>query len=131
VSNVPLGNGHYCRTSKRSHQHDESEAKEVSIPQLNAEQVALLESMVNGLGAFSQAVPDPKLDTVNDYHEAMRTMMDNEQLVILGLIKEITEEPATKDKLATIFAMTNRLFRVYELTEIGRKMFDGVKRKIQ
>ena len=131
MSNVPLGNGHYCRTSKRSHQHDESEAKEVSIPQLNAEQVALLESMVNGLGAFSQALPDPKLDTVNDYHEAMRTMMDNEQLVILGLIKEITEEPATKDKLATIFAMTNRLFRVYELTEIGRKMFDGVKRKIQ
>ena len=104
----------------------------MSIPQLNAEQVALLESMANGLGAFSQAVPDPKLDTVNDYHEAMRTMMDNEQLVILGLIKEITEEPATKDKLATIFAMTNRLFRVYELTTTGKLMFsDADKRKVQ
>jgi hypothetical protein len=103
----------------------------MAIPTINAEQVALLESMANGLGAFSQAVPDPKLDTVNDYHEAMRTMMDNEQLVILGLVKEITEETTTKVKLATIFAMTNRLFRVYELTAVGKAMFGGPERKIQ
>ena len=104
----------------------------MSIPQLNAEQVALLESMVNGLGAFSQVIPDAKLESYKDYTEAMEVVRDNEQLVILGLIKEITEEPTTKDKLATIFAMTNLLFRVYEITEIGRKMFSGAnERKIQ
>jgi hypothetical protein len=131
VSNVPLGNGHYCRTSKRSHQHDESEAKEVSIPQLNAEQVALLTSMANGLGVFSQVIPDTKLESYKDYTEAMEVVRDNEQLVILGLLKEITDEPDTKEKLINVYAMTHRMWRVYEITEIGRKLFDGVERKIQ
>jgi hypothetical protein len=103
----------------------------VSIPQLNAEQVALLESMVNGLGAFSQAVPDPKLESYKDYTEAMEVVRDNEQLVILGLIKEITDEEAIKEKMANIYAMTSRLWRVYEITAIGKAMFDGIERRIQ
>ena len=131
MSNVPLGNGHYCRTSKRSHQHDESEAKEVSIPQLNAEQVALLTSMATGVGAFSQVIPDAKLESYKDYTEAMEVVRDNEQLVILGLIKEITDEEAIKEKMANIYAMTSRLWRVYEITAIGKAMFDGIERRIQ
>jgi hypothetical protein len=49
--------------------------------------------------------------------------------VILGLLKEITDE--CSEKLAEMFAKVHRLFRVFEITEIGRKMFDGVERKIQ
>jgi hypothetical protein len=101
----------------------------MAIPQLNAEQVALLESMVSGVGAFSQATPDAKLDNYKDYTEAMESVRDNEQLVILGLIKEITDDH--KDKIANLYSITNRMFRVYEITEIGRRLFDGVKRTIQ
>jgi hypothetical protein len=95
----------------------------LAIPQITADQVALLESMANGLGAFSQAVPDAKQDSAKDYEFAMNIYRDNEQLVILGLIKDITETDACKDKLVTLFSMTGRMFRVYEITPVGRLMF--------
>lgn len=100
------------------------------IPQINATQVALLESMVNGLGAFSQAVPNAKQDAAKDYEAAMESVRDNEQLVILGLIKDITDTEACKDKIATLFSMTGRLFRVYEISETGRLMFSGVNERV-
>jgi hypothetical protein len=101
----------------------------MSIPTINAEQVTLLENMANGLGAFSQAVPEEAKDGKECYEASMAIVRDNEQLVILGLIKEITDQCG--DKLATMFAMTSRLFRVYELTEVGKAMFGGPERKIQ
>jgi len=101
------------------------------IPEITAQQVVLLTEMVQGLGAFSQAVPDSKVDSAADYENMMDSVRDNEQLVILGLIKEITDEQTTKEKLATMFAMTGRLFRVYQVTDITRKLFDGVERKVQ
>ena len=103
----------------------------MAFPQLNAEQVVLLTSMATGVGAFSQVIPDAKLESYKDYTEAMEVVRDNEQLVILGLIKEITDEEAIKEKMANIYAMTSRLWRVYEITVIGKAMFDGVERKIQ
>lgn len=101
----------------------------MAIPQLNASQVTTLKDMSNGLGAFSQAVPDQKKDLAADYEAAMEVVRDNEQLVILGLIKDITEQCG--DKLATMYAMTDRLFRVYEITDIGRRMFIGPDRTVQ
>jgi hypothetical protein len=104
----------------------------MGIPQLNPEQVnTLTEMSTNGLGAFSQAVPDAKFDSAADYEKEMEMVRDTEQLVILGLIKEITDESTTKDKLVTMFAMSGRLFRVFQITDIGKRMFDGVKRTIQ
>ena len=102
----------------------------MSFPQLNASQVETLMDMANGLGAFSQVVPDPKKDLAADYEAAMEIVRDNEQLVILGLINDITDQCG--DKLATMYAMTDRLFRVYQITDVGQRMFQGVeKRTIQ
>jgi len=101
------------------------------IPELNVEQVTLLTNMASGLGAFSQVVPDPKLDKASDYETIIESVRDNEQLVILGLIKELTDEPSTKEKIVTLFSMTGRMFRVFEITDIARKLFDGVERPIQ
>ena len=102
----------------------------MAIPQINASQVTTIMDMANGLGAFAQAVPDPKKDTKETYDAAMEVVRDNEQLVILGLIKDITDQCG--DKLATMYAMADRLFRVYQITEVGQKMFQGVeKRTIQ
>jgi hypothetical protein len=103
----------------------------MAIPEITAQQVALLIEMVQGLGAFSQATPDPKLDSAKDYEAAMEIVRDNEQLVILGLLKEITDTPTCKEKLVTMFAMTGRLFRIFEVTDITRRLFDGVNRTIQ
>jgi hypothetical protein len=103
----------------------------LSIPELNVEQVTLLTNMASGLGAFSQVVPDSKLDKASDYEAIIESVRDNEQLVILGLIKELTDEPSTKEKIVTLFSMTGRMFRVFEITDIARKLFDGVERTIQ
>jgi hypothetical protein len=128
---MPLGNRNNCWSGINSNQPTQSKEKEVSIPQLNAEQVALLTSMATGVGAFSQVIPDAKLDSYKDYTDAMEVVRDNEQLVILGLVKEITDEEAIKEKMANIYAMTSRLWRVYEITAIGKAMFDGIERRIQ
>lgn len=103
----------------------------MSFPQLNADQVELLTNMTNGLGVFSQVIPDTKLESYKDYTEAMEVVRDNEQLVILGLLKEITDEPDTKEKLINVYAMTHRLWRVFQITEIGKAMFDGIERRLQ
>jgi hypothetical protein len=103
----------------------------MAIPSITAKQVVLLTEKVQGIGAFSQAVPDPKLDAANIYEPAMEELRETEQLVILGLLKEITDEPACKDKLVTLYAMTSRLFRIFEVTDISRRLFDGVQRTIQ
>ena len=99
----------------------------MSFPQLNKSQVTTLADMANGVGAFSQAVPDPKKDLAADYEAAMEVVRDNEQLVILGLIKDITDQCG--DKLAVMFSMTDRLFRVYQITEVGQSMFQGVEQR--
>jgi hypothetical protein len=97
----------------------------MSFPQLNQSQVATLSEMSNGTGAFVQAVPDPKKDLAATYIEAMEAVRDNEQLVILGLIKEITDQCG--EKLSEMYAATGHLARVFQITEIGQKMFEGSK----
>ena len=86
--------------------------------------------LANGMGAFSQAIPDKLFDSAEDYEAAMDTVRDNEQMVILGLIKEITADCG--DKLAVMHSMTNRQFRVFQITDTGTKMFEGSdKRTVQ
>ena len=101
----------------------------MSFPQINQDQVDALTGMATGLGAISVAVPDMKKDSYESYNLMTSEICDLNQLVILGLVKEITDQ--CSDKLATMYAMSQRNFRVFEITDIGRKMFDGVERKIQ
>ena len=102
----------------------------MAIPTITQDQVDLLESMASGLGAFSMATPEEAKDGKEAYEAAMETVRDNEQLLIMGLIREITE--AQMDKIATLFSMTERQFRVFEITDTGRKMFSNAdKRMIQ
>ena len=100
----------------------------MAIPQLNAEQVQDLKNMCGPVDAFSQVVPIEELDKEN-YPHFMDKVRDTEQLVILGLVEDITDK--CSEKLANIYAMTNRLFRVYQITPTGRKMFEGPDRTIQ
>lgn len=92
----------------------------MGIPQINEEQVRDLQNMCGPITAFSQVVPEEKLDGPN-YAVFMDKTRDTEQLVILELVKEITD--SCGDKLAEIYSMTNRRFRVFEITDIGRAMF--------
>ena len=96
------------------------------FPQINATQIETLVEMANGTGAFVQAVPDPKKDLAATFIEAMETVRDNEQLVILGLIKEITDQCG--EKLSEMYATTGHLARVFQITEIGQSMFQGTKK---
>ena len=101
----------------------------MSFPQINQDQVDALTGMATGLGAVSVAVPDVKKDSYEDYNLMTAELCDLAQLVILGLLKEVTDQ--CSDKLATMYAMSQRNFRVFEITDIGRRMFDGVERRIQ
>jgi hypothetical protein len=99
----------------------------VNIPQLNAEQVQDLKNMCGPIDAFSQVVPNEIADGPS-YARYMEKVRDTEQLVILGLIKDITDDCG--DKLASIYAMTNRMFRVYQITDTGRLMFQDERTTI-
>jgi hypothetical protein len=101
----------------------------MAIPQINSEQVSALTGMATGYGAISVVVPDAKLDGYDKYNTLTAELCDLNQLVILGLLKDITDQCG--DKLATMYAMSNRHFRIFEITEVGRKMFDGINRSIQ
>lgn len=99
----------------------------MGIPQLNEEQVRDLQNMCGPINAFSQVVPEEKTDGPN-YVVYMDKVRDTEQLVILGLIKEITDQ--CSEKLANLYSMTSRMFRVFEITDIGRAMFSKPDRAI-
>lgn len=98
----------------------------MAFPQINEEQVQTLKDMCGAIGAFSQVVPEEKADGPN-YTVFMDKVRDTEQLVILGLIREITKDCG--EKLANIYSMTSRMFRVFEITDIGRAMFSAPERK--
>jgi hypothetical protein len=92
----------------------------MGIPQINESQVQRLVNMCGAINAFSEVVPEEKLDGPN-YEHFMDELRDTEQLVILGLIREITDQCG--EKLANIYSMTSRMFRVFEITNVGRAMF--------
>lgn len=99
------------------------------IPTVNQYQVDAMVEMATGMGATSLPVPDVKADSYEKYNALTAELCDLNQLVILGLLKDITKDCG--DKLATMYAMSSRQFRIFEITEIGRKMFDGVERRAQ
>lgn len=101
----------------------------MTIPQIKQSQVDTLVEMSQGLGAMSLPVADTKKDSHEKYNALTEELCDMNQLVILGLLKDITDDCG--DKLAMMYAMSNRLFRVFEITDIGRAMFDSVERKVQ
>lgn len=99
------------------------------IPEINEAQLFTLKEMVSGTNAFSQLVPDPAKDTPSDLVKWNKGEAETQQLVDLGLIVETTEQ--CKDQISRVFLQTNRLFRVFETSEICKAMFNGQERSIQ
>ena len=101
----------------------------MSFPQINAEQEAALTEMAAGSGAISVMLPDAQKDNYEKYNLLSAELCDLNQLIILGLLKDISADCG--EKLATMYGISGRMWRVYQITDIGRKLFDGVERKIQ
>jgi hypothetical protein len=92
----------------------------MGIPELKATQVKTLRDTCAEFGAFSQVVPEEKLDGT-EFNEAMEQLRDTEQMLILGLIKEITEEHA--EKVGRLLSITGRQWRIFQMTPMGLAMF--------
>ena len=101
----------------------------MAIPEIKQSQVDTLVEAATGMGAFSIPVPDMKKDTFEKYQQMSEELCDLNQLAILGLFKDITSDCG--DKLATMFSMSGRMFRVFEITPIGKAMFGAPTRTIQ
>jgi len=99
----------------------------MSIPELNEAQVHTLYEMIAGTDAFSQIVPDETRDSAKDYAAWMKGVGETDQLVELGLVKEITEQCSSQ--LANVFLQTNRKFRIFEATPYTRLMFSGTEKR--
>ena len=99
----------------------------MSIPELNEAQVHTLYEMIAGTDAFSQIVPDESRDSAKDYAAWIKGVGETDQLVELGLVKEITEQCSSQ--LANVFLQTNRKFRIFETSEVGRLMFSGTEKR--
>ncbi len=92
------------------------------ITEITAEQVRALEEMCGPINVFSQIVPEKEKDG-NRYEEWIQLTAETEQLVILGLIREITKDHT--QRLGEVFLETNRHYRVFEITPVGKAMFGG------
>jgi hypothetical protein len=101
----------------------------MAIPQINQYQVDAMTAMATGVGGSALPVPDSKADSYVKYSAMQEELCDLNQLVILGLLKDITQDCG--DKLAAMYAMSQRHFRIFEITNVGRKLFDGVDRILQ
>ena len=102
----------------------------MGIPEIKQSQVDTLISMATTWGGmFTQAVPEEAKDGKENYEAAMEELRDTEQLVILGLIKESTDK--YNQKVATLYAMTDHQWRVFEITDVGRAMFTATTKGIQ
>ena len=99
------------------------------IPSINEAQLHTLNEMVSGTNAFSQLVPDPSKDTPSDLAWWQKGEAETQQLVDMGLIVETTEQ--CKDQISRVFLTTNRLFRVFETTDIAKQMFSDTHRTVQ
>ena len=92
------------------------------ISEITEGQVRSLEEMCGDISVFSQIVPEQDKDG-DRYDEWMKLTAETWQLVILGLIKEITDDH--KQRLGEAFLETNRHYRVFEITPVGKAMFGG------
>jgi hypothetical protein len=99
----------------------------MNIPEINAAQVHTLHEMVNGTDAFSQIIPDAEKDSKTDFEAWTKGGEETQQLVDLGLIIEITEKCSSQ--LANVFLQTNRKFRIFETSEVGRLMFANTEKR--
>jgi hypothetical protein len=96
-----------------------------NVPEINAAQLHTLKEMVKGTNAFSQLVPDETKDSAKDNAAWTKGLAETQQLVDLGLIKEITDQ--CNDQLANVFLQTQRKFRIFETTDITKQMFSGIE----
>lgn len=102
----------------------------MGIPQINESQVEAMESLCVGLDAFTFVIPEEEKDGPVLYKAAMEQLLDLGQLVILGLLKDISKEQSYK--VAQLFVETKRVANIYQITKVGRQMFEGLaKRTVQ
>jgi hypothetical protein len=97
------------------------------IPEVNTAQVQTMVEIVNGTNAFSQIIPDSEKDSKTDFEAWTKGGLETQALVDLGLIEEITDKCSSQ--LANVFLQTNRKFRIFEVTDTGRRMFSGIERR--
>jgi hypothetical protein len=94
------------------------------IPEITQSQAQAMRDMVNQLGAFSQIVPEEEKDGTN-YPTFMAKTLETQELVDLGLVREITADHNAK--MAETYVQTGRHFRVYEITDIGSMLFSDIE----
>jgi len=99
----------------------------MAIPTLKASQVKTLEDACQQTGSFAQVEPVESLDGTL-FDAAMEELRDTEQMLILGLIKEITKEQG--EKVGKLLCMTGRTYRVFQLTAVGCAMFSTADGKV-
>lgn len=96
------------------------------IPELTQNQLDIMLEVCKSeiLNTFSQMIPNlddaPSLQIEMDKNNA-----DVDYLESLGLVKNVSEEPKIKTKLAEIFTETKRNWRVYSVEPLGRALFQA------
>jgi len=104
----------------------------MTTPEVNAAQMKALEDLSHqgGDDAFFFIVPEELKDGTALYLAKMDELRDINQLVILGLLEDISEQGT--QKVAEFFVKTGRAMRFYKITAMGKAMFsDHGKRRVQ
>lgn len=94
----------------------------MNFPEVTESQVKLMHNVCfdPDMSVFSQCAPIPS-DPLNEALEANQAAQDVNYLISLGLLNEITHNHF--DKVTEMGEKTGRVWRVYEITPIGRAMF--------
>lgn len=99
----------------------------MGIPEINEAQVLLM-TLANTTGVISVVIPEEKKDNPEVYKTEMERMRNLEQLVIIGALEDITDQ--CSERILKLLNATGRIFKVYEVTDIGVLMFDTQERPI-
>ena len=96
------------------------------IPEISESELALMR-LVNSdpsMSVFSQTSPKPT-DPAQDVVTMKQAEEDAERLVSLGFLKEITSDH--QEQIDKLGVDTGRLWRVFQVTAMGRAMFGVVQ----
>ena len=96
------------------------------IPEINESQLALMRLVTAdpSMSVFSQTVVKPE-DSLQDAITLRQAAIDAEYLVSLGFLKEITQDHQAQ--IEKIGVNTGRMWRVFQITAMGRAMFQAVQ----
>ncbi len=94
------------------------------IPSVTESQIALMKLVCFDpeMSVFSQTSPKPT-DPLQSAIEMKQAADDADHLVFLGFLKNITSEH--QERIDQMGANTGRTWRVFEITALGRAMFQA------